>query len=86
MQEVLTATTKTIGLGGFKYPITITFDSDTVGRKIEFSTNYGTEYWEPVIDKTTATMLVTYSELTLTHIKVTGDIGDILTVLSAGGI
>ncbi len=83
MQYTLTGTTLIIEFPTPKYPISVTLDSAAGGRKIEFSTNYGVEYWQPIIDVTTATMLVTYSEVPITHVKVTGAIADVVSIVGA---
>jgi hypothetical protein len=59
-----------------KVPFTLTFKSAEAGRKIEVSTDGGIEYFIPVYDATSPTMLVTSILSPVSHIKVTGAISD----------
>jgi hypothetical protein len=59
-------------------PLTITLKSSNGSRKIEISTDGGVEYFIPVYDATSATMLVVSIATPITHIKVTGAIADIM--------
>ena len=53
-------------------PITVTLKSSNAGRLIEFSTDGGIEYFTPVYDNNTPTMLIVVSNLRLSHIRFTG--------------
>jgi hypothetical protein len=72
----LTGTTLIEGQGNFILPFTITLKSSDVTRKIELSTDGGTEYFLPIIDITTATSLIVTIQSPITHVKVTGVVGD----------
>lgn len=74
-------TTASIDITGFKAPITVTLKSEDATRKIEFSTDGGIEYFEPVFDQTSDTMLVTSALTRITHVKATGVVGDKLIIL-----
>jgi hypothetical protein len=77
----LIATTLIIAVGTKNPPFTVTLKSADATRKIEFSTDGGTEYFIPAIDITSATMLITYASAPITHIKVTGLINDTLIIV-----
>ncbi len=81
--ETLTATTSTIGMGGITIPCTITLHSTSATRKIEVSTNSGTDYFEPTKDIETAAFILTTIGLAITNIKITGSINDTFTVVGA---
>jgi len=68
-------------MGTQSVPFTVTLKSSDVTRKIEFSTDGGTEYFSPTIDVTSATMLVTYAATPITHVKATGIINDSLIIV-----
>ncbi len=80
---VLTSATSTQGMGGFDLPLTITLTSDTVGRKIELSSNNGVTWYDAVATSSTANTLVTTVYTPITNFRATGDIGDILTALNS---
>lgn len=77
----LTGATLTTDVSAFYLPFSITLNSSAVGRKIELSTNGGVEYFSPVLNVTSPTMLVTDVAAPITHIKVTGAINDTLLVV-----
>lgn len=78
LTETLTGTTLTVGDGGLKYPMTITFRSAEATRKIELSTDGGIEFFQPILDVSTSTMQVVVVNAPLSRVKVTGAIGDTL--------
>lgn len=57
-------------------PITATLKSSHSTRRIEFSTDGGVEYFTPVYDNNTPTMLIVVSTLKLSHIRFTGTVND----------
>lgn len=61
---------------GSNLPMTLTLKSAAVGRKIEISTDGGTEYFKPQVDIETATMQVLSVASPISHIRFTGNIGD----------
>jgi len=63
-------------------PVTVTLQSSDPTRKIEFSTNGGIEYFEPEIDVTTPTMIITHYDAPITDIKITGAIGDTVVMVN----
>lgn len=80
-QYTLTDTTLVISGKPITFPVTIAFNSDTVGRKIELSFD-GTEFFDMVaeLDKSSATQLVMSVLATFASIKVTGDIADTVVI------
>ena len=79
--ETLTATTFVVDRNRLPIPCSIGFRSADAGRKIELSLDNGTEYFTPVYDVNTATMLAV-SLLAPALVKVTGAIGDVVVVTS----
>lgn len=77
----LTGTTLIEGQGNFVLPFSITLKSSDVTRKIEISTDGGTEYFQPIIDITTATSLFLTIAAPITNVKVTGIAGDKLVMV-----
>jgi hypothetical protein len=61
-----------IGLRGRDLPLAATLKSAAGGRKIEVSTDGGTEYFQPTVDVTSATQLTLVLNAPVTHIKFTG--------------
>jgi len=57
-------------------PLTCTLKSSDASRKIEFSTDGGTEYFQPTYDVTSATMLVVATDVRISHVKFTGVAND----------
>lgn len=78
--HTLESTTLIIGSGNMRLPVTITLKSSAAGKALTISTDGGNEFFTPVIDTTTATMLVLIINAPVTHIKATGAINDTLTV------
>ncbi len=74
--EILTGTTLVLGDGGLHYPMTITLKSSDSTRKIELSSDGGTEYFQPAVDVTSTTMLVLTVASPISRIKVTGVAND----------
>jgi hypothetical protein len=66
-----------------QWPGTLTLKSDAVTRKIELSTDGGTEYFQPSTDSssTTSTQLVVTISGPVTHVKFTGEADDVWVVL-----
>lgn len=79
--STLTGTTLITALGGMKLPVTITLKSADVTRKIELSTD-GVEYFSPIIDISSPTMLVTTLNAPVVNIRVTGVVSDKLVMVS----
>lgn len=65
------STTTIIDMGGAPLPATITLKSSAVGRLIELSTD-GLEYFTPVVDVTSATMLVVVVTSSILNARLTG--------------
>lgn len=61
---------------GASLPGTITLKSSAAGRKIELSTDGGTEYFTPSYDTTTTTMLVLTITAPVSHVRFTGVAND----------
>ena len=59
---------------GNRYPLptTFTLKSADATRKIEFSTDGGIEYFTPVYDVNSTTMLVVVSKSGISHVRFTG--------------
>lgn len=57
-------------------PCTVTLKSKAAGRKVELSTDGGTEYFSPQADAQSSTMLVVTVRAPVTHVRVTGESGD----------
>lgn len=75
---ILTGTTLTEDVTGMAIPFTVTLKSAAGSRQIEFSTDSGIEYFVPVLDVTSATMLVATVLAPISHVKATGAINDTL--------
>jgi hypothetical protein len=75
------ATPVIIPVGVVEPPMSITLKSAAVGRKIELSTDGGTEYFTPTVDQTSATMQVVSVLAPVSHIKLTGTTNDTYTVI-----
>lgn len=67
--------TVTINVGGKIAPMTATLKSAAGGRKIEFAAIAG-EFWQPIYDANTASMLAIVAASGLLSIKFTGAAGD----------
>lgn len=65
-------TTDSRDVSNMGVPLTVTLKSADATRKIEFSTDGGVEYFQPVYDTTSATMLVVAALASISHIRVTG--------------
>lgn len=63
-------------LAGGPLPATLTLKSAAGGRAIEISTDGGVEYFVPVIDTTSATMLIVAILAPITHARFTGTTND----------
>jgi hypothetical protein len=61
-------------------PLSISFKSSAAGRKIELSFDGGTNFHQPVYDFTSATELVLATLAPWTACKLTGDIGDTVSI------
>lgn len=79
----LTSTTSTQGMGGINIPVTLTLTSNTVGRKLELSTDNGVTWYDAPLDSSTADALVATVYTSITNFRGTGDIGDTLTALNS---
>jgi hypothetical protein len=73
-------TSVVIEFNGVKYPASLTLSSADVTRKVELSTNDGLEYFDAQVDITTATMLEVDIKSPVTNARLTGVVGDIVTV------
>ncbi len=69
---LLSATPVVVGIGNAECPLSITLKSADAGRKIELSTDGGTEYFNPAVSVTSATMLILYVNNPITHVRFTG--------------
>lgn len=63
-------------------PSTITFKSTAANRKIELSTDGGAEYFIPTYDSVSTTQLVITLVAPVTHLKVTGNVNDVLILVN----
>lgn len=72
----LTGTTWVEGMAGANLPSTVTLKSSAGGRKIEISTDGGTEYFTPNYDYSSATMLVVSITAPVSHVRFTGAAND----------
>jgi hypothetical protein len=68
----LGSTSLIVTMMGTQIPASITLKSSDATRKIEFSVDGGTEYFQPVYDVTSATMLVAVANSGLSHVRFTG--------------
>lgn len=66
-----------VDMGNAPLPATVTLKSAAAGRKIELSTDGGSEYFTPTYDVTSATMLVLNIAATVTHVRFTGAANDV---------
>ena len=58
-------------------PLTVTLKSSAAGRKIELSTDFGTEYFTPTPDtSSTTTMQIVTIDAPVTNVRVTGQAND----------
>lgn len=60
---------------------TVHLTSSAVGRLIEFSVDGGTEYFTFTYDYTSATSLVVFVKVPITHIRITGTTSDTWSIL-----
>lgn len=74
-------TSVVIDFNGVKYPASLTLSSAHGTRKIELSTNDELEYFDAQIDQTTATMLQMDVKSGITHARMTGVAGDVISVV-----
>ena len=65
-----------VDMAGAPCPSTVTLKSSAAGRKIELSTDGGTEYFTPAYDTTSATMLVVTLNANVSHVRFTGQAND----------
>ncbi len=78
---VLTDTTSIVSGLNLNLPTTISLKSASANRKIELSFDFVNEYHEILYDFTTSTSIVGALTCPVAKIKVTGDIGDVLTII-----
>ena len=76
MSGTLTGTSLVIPMDGAPLPATITLKSAEAGCKIELSTDDGVEYFQPIYDAGSATMLVVSISAPVSHVKFTAAIAD----------
>jgi len=76
MSGTLAGTSLVVPMDGAPLPATITLKSADAGRKIELSTDDGVEYFQPVYDVNSATMLVVSISAPISHVKFTAAITD----------
>lgn len=72
----LAGTTLVKEMAGAAMPCSLTLKSAAGGRKIEISTDGGSEYFTPVYDTNTATMLVVVVRAPISHVRFTGAVSD----------
>lgn len=66
-----------ISASGLSCPFSVTLKSAAAGRKIELSTDQGTEYFTPPVDtSSSATMQIVTVEAPVTNIRFTGQDAD----------
>lgn len=75
---ILTSTTPVvIAAAGLSCPFSVTLKSSAGGRKIELSTDTGTEFFTPPTDtSSSATMQIVTVEAPVTHVRFTGQADD----------
>jgi len=83
IRYVLKGTTLNIPSSDLVIPSTIALKSVSATRKIELSFDFGVEYHELSYDFTSATSIVGALNCAASHIKVTGDAGNILTIIQS---
>lgn len=74
-------TTVTLLTGKFNFPMTVTLQSTSGTRKIEYSTDNGANYQTAIYDVDSVPELIVSLQSPITHIKATGVAGDKLTVV-----
>lgn len=74
---VLSGPTEVVEVSARGLPASITLRSVDLGRKIEISTDGGTEYFQPSIDQSSASMIVLVITAPVSHIKFIGAVGDV---------
>lgn len=77
-EDKLKETILVVNAKNIPLPISVTLKSTDPARAIELSTDENIEYFTPVYDITTATMIVLSISSPLTNIRFTGAIDDIV--------
>jgi hypothetical protein len=80
--HTLTDTVLILPMGGVIIPVTVSLKSSDPTRKIEYSVDGGEEYFVDQPDLISATMLVTDISARITHLKITGAVGNIVKLVS----
>lgn len=62
--------------GNMNLPGSITLKSSSGSRLVELSVDGGVEYFTPVMDQATTTMLSVVINAPITHVRLTGDVND----------
>jgi hypothetical protein len=73
-------TTLIEGIGGYRFPLTVTLTSTDVNRKIEFSAD-GVNYFQPTYDATEINFITAVVNAKVIKIKLTGAVDDTATFL-----
>jgi len=60
---------------------TITLKSTNAGKLIEIATDGGVEFFTPLVEETTPSMIVVTLGAPITSVRFTGNIGDVITIL-----
>lgn len=76
LSGTMSGTSDIVDVGLKPAPYTFTLKSSDGTRKIELSTDGGTEYFQPTYDVTSATMLVVAADTRISHVKFTGVAND----------
>lgn len=72
----LAAASETHGAASLPNPSIFTLKSSDASRAIQFSTDGGVEFFTPIYDVNSATMLVVATNAPLTNVKFTGAVND----------
>lgn len=72
----MSGSTETVDMNKSPIPCTITLKSSNASRAIQLSTDGGTEFFTPVYDTTSATMLVVTINTPISNVKFTGQAAD----------
>jgi hypothetical protein len=66
------ATPVVVAMAGAPLPCTVDLKSSDAGRLIEWSADGGVTYFTAIYDYTTASQLVFFANMPITHIRLTG--------------
>lgn len=77
----LADTTKVFDMSGAPLPCLVSLTSASTSRKIEVSIDNGVNYIEPPPDISTATVRALRISAPVSHVRLTGSIGDVYNIL-----